>query len=127
MKVDVSSLAEDFGGEYMARLQVVRFRACALTTPTKPECLVRTPVDSGIGASGMLEADLDVGDDGESDSLQQNGWLFRPYFRVFGCCWLVVMMAGFGGGCGERCRRRSDHGFGLGGWLRRGLGVRRWG
>jgi virginiamycin B lyase len=37
VKVDVSSLAEDFGGEYMARLQVVRFRACALTTPT-PVC-----------------------------------------------------------------------------------------
>jgi YD repeat-containing protein len=65
VKVDVSSLAEDFGGDYMARLQIVRFRACALTTPAKPECLVRTPVDSAIGASGMLEADLDVGDDGD--------------------------------------------------------------
>jgi YD repeat-containing protein len=66
VKIDVSSLAEDFGGDFMSRLQVVRFRACALTTPTKPDCLVRTPVDSAIGASGMLEADLDVGDDGDA-------------------------------------------------------------
>jgi YD repeat-containing protein len=65
VKVDVSSLAEDFGGDYMARLQLVRFRACALTTPERKECQVRTPVDSVVGASGVLEADLDVGDDGD--------------------------------------------------------------
>ena len=65
VKVDVSSLADDFGGDYLARLQIVRFRACALTTPEKKECQVRTPVDSGIGVAGFLEPDLDVGDDGD--------------------------------------------------------------
>ena len=74
VKVDVSSLAGDYGGEYLARLRLVRFRACVLTTPEKQECQVRTPVESVVGEAGVLEADLDVGDDGDVGISPLGGW-----------------------------------------------------
>ncbi|MEJ3748088.1 RHS repeat-associated core domain-containing protein [Actinomycetes bacterium KLBMP 9797] len=42
--VDYSGFRQAFGGDYAARLALVRLPACAASTPQRPECLAGTPV-----------------------------------------------------------------------------------
>ncbi|WP_285679654.1 hypothetical protein, partial [Kitasatospora phosalacinea] len=42
--VDPSSFRAAFGGDYAARLRLVRLPACVLTTPERPECQTQSPV-----------------------------------------------------------------------------------
>ncbi|MGW5560040.1 RHS repeat-associated core domain-containing protein [Micromonospora sp. NPDC003944] len=44
--VDYAGFAEAFGGNYGSRLRLVRLPACALTTPTRSECRVASPLAS---------------------------------------------------------------------------------
>ncbi|MEU2306504.1 polymorphic toxin-type HINT domain-containing protein [Streptomyces misionensis] len=43
--LDYSSIAQAFGGGYGSRLILTRLPACALTTPQRPECRTRTPLE----------------------------------------------------------------------------------
>ncbi|MER8114773.1 polymorphic toxin-type HINT domain-containing protein [Streptomyces sp. NPDC094031] len=42
--LDYSSIAKAFGGGYGSRLTLTRLPACALTTPQRPECRTRAPL-----------------------------------------------------------------------------------
>ncbi|MET8357756.1 hypothetical protein, partial [Micromonospora sp. NPDC005171] len=48
--VDYAGFAEAFGGNYGSRLRLVRLPACALTTPTRSECRVASPLVSSNDA-----------------------------------------------------------------------------
>ncbi|MFJ6675941.1 RHS repeat-associated core domain-containing protein [Actinosynnema sp. NPDC091369] len=53
---DYSSFGSAFGGDYAARLRLVRLPGCAATTPDKAECQVAAPVDGATNdtAAGAL-------------------------------------------------------------------------
>ncbi|WP_344554320.1 hypothetical protein, partial [Kitasatospora saccharophila] len=46
VKVDPSSFRAAFGGDYAARLRLVRLPACVLTTPERAECQAQSPVEA---------------------------------------------------------------------------------
>ncbi|UUU31892.1 RHS repeat-associated core domain-containing protein [Streptomyces sp. CA-210063] len=50
--VDYSAFASAYGGDWAGRLRLYRLPACALTTPDKPACRERTPLDSHNDVSG---------------------------------------------------------------------------
>ncbi|MFE7840983.1 hypothetical protein ACFU53_34480 [Streptomyces sp. NPDC057474] len=50
--VDYSAFASAYGGDWAGRLSLYRLPACALTTPDKPACRERTPLDSHNDISG---------------------------------------------------------------------------
>ncbi|MGW6704231.1 RHS repeat domain-containing protein [Streptomyces sp. NPDC054956] len=56
--VDPSSFGSAFGGDYAARLRLVRLPACALTTPALPACQVQTPVETVEGSALSAEVSL---------------------------------------------------------------------
>jgi RHS repeat-associated protein len=61
--VDDSSFAAAFGGDYAARLHLVRLPACALTTPRLARCQAQTPVRPAA-AGTPLTAQVAVGQPG---------------------------------------------------------------
>jgi len=48
VRLDVSAVDGAYGGAYADRLQLVRYPACALTTPALPACSRATPVPSRV-------------------------------------------------------------------------------
>ncbi|GIF73371.1 RHS repeat domain-containing protein [Asanoa siamensis] len=53
--------ADAYGGDYGARLRLVKLPACALTTPTKAQCAAAVPVKStNDSAADVVTADVDV-------------------------------------------------------------------
>lgn len=46
--VNYTGFQHAFGGDWAARLRLVRLPGCALTTPTKPACRTQTPLDSTL-------------------------------------------------------------------------------
>ncbi|MBV1856079.1 TreTu family toxin [Catellatospora tritici] len=44
VSMDLSSIAGEYGADWLGRARLVRLPACALTTPTVPSCQVQTPV-----------------------------------------------------------------------------------
>ncbi|MFD3662722.1 RHS repeat-associated core domain-containing protein [Streptomyces sp. NPDC058659] len=60
--LDYSSFADVYGGDFGARLHLVRIPACALTTPDKASCRTQTSVDSkNDTVDQTLSADLSGG------------------------------------------------------------------
>src|SRR5439155_4622094 len=54
-----AGFADAFGGDWASRLTLVRLPACALTTPSRAECRIRTPLVFGNdGAARTLSAEL---------------------------------------------------------------------
>ncbi|QFZ19050.1 RHS repeat-associated core domain-containing protein [Saccharothrix syringae] len=49
---DYAKFAGAFGGDYAARLRLVRLPGCAATTPEKAECQVATPVEGAANDTG---------------------------------------------------------------------------
>jgi RHS repeat-associated protein len=58
VSVDPSTFQYAYGGDYAARLHLVRLPSCALTTPQLPQCQMQTPVQGVKGAP--LTADVAV-------------------------------------------------------------------
>lgn len=57
VRLDYSSVASAFGGDFATRAQLFRYPACVLTTPQVPACRVSTPVVSQADpATGTLTA-----------------------------------------------------------------------
>jgi RHS repeat-associated protein len=46
VEVEYPSIAAAYGGDWASRLRLVELPDCALTTPSRPECRVQTPVGS---------------------------------------------------------------------------------
>ncbi|MEU9858677.1 hypothetical protein AB0E19_36035, partial [Streptomyces sp. NPDC047974] len=46
VQVDYSAFRDAYGGDWAARLRLVRLPSCALTTPDKAECRTQTPLDT---------------------------------------------------------------------------------
>ncbi|MET8140939.1 RHS repeat-associated core domain-containing protein [Sphaerisporangium sp. NPDC005288] len=61
VEVDYSGFRYAFGGDWGARLRLVRLPECAATTPDRPECQTRAPlVTRNDVTTGRLSADVDV-------------------------------------------------------------------
>lgn len=61
LALSYQGFATAYGGDYGARLRLVRLPECALTTPEKPECVVPTPVKAtNDSAAGTLTAQVDA-------------------------------------------------------------------
>jgi hypothetical protein len=60
LRLDYSTFAEAYGGDWAGRLHLVELPACALTTPSKRECQTQTPLDS-TNSGGAVSADVTVG------------------------------------------------------------------
>ena len=61
--IDTSGFADSAGTDFLARLQVVRYPACALTTPAVEECHAFDPVASATDfATKHVAAEITVGD-----------------------------------------------------------------
>ncbi|GAA2634889.1 RHS repeat-associated core domain-containing protein [Actinomadura fulvescens] len=61
VRLDYSAFAQAFGGSYGSRLRLVQLPACALTTPTKPQCRTNTPIPTANdGEKQTLTADVDT-------------------------------------------------------------------
>ncbi|MFJ7168377.1 polymorphic toxin-type HINT domain-containing protein [Streptomyces globosus] len=59
VELDYSKFRNAYGGNWGSRLQLVELPACALTSPTKPECQKRTPIASKNNpAAGTVSATL---------------------------------------------------------------------
>ncbi|MGW5846550.1 polymorphic toxin-type HINT domain-containing protein [Streptomyces sp. NPDC055254] len=59
VELDYSKFRNAYGGNWGSRLNLVELPACALTSPTKPECQKRTPVASKNNpANGTVTATL---------------------------------------------------------------------
>ncbi|MFJ8662305.1 RHS repeat domain-containing protein [Streptomyces sp. NPDC093795] len=57
VQVDYSAFRDAYGGDWAARLRLVRLPACALTTPDKDACRVQTPLDTtNDSRAGTLSA-----------------------------------------------------------------------
>ncbi|MFG3142191.1 RHS repeat-associated core domain-containing protein [Streptomyces sp. NPDC048211] len=57
--LDYREFADAYGGDWSSRLRLVQLPACALTTPDKASCRVRTPLLSTNDAkTGQLSADV---------------------------------------------------------------------
>ncbi|MEV7418409.1 polymorphic toxin-type HINT domain-containing protein [Streptomyces sp. NPDC089919] len=57
VELDYKAFRDAYGGGWSSRLRLVSLPACALTTPNKPECLQRTPLDTrNNGKAGTLTA-----------------------------------------------------------------------
>jgi hypothetical protein len=74
LQVDYSGYAEAFGGNYPDRLRLVRLPACAVGSPSSPECAVPVPIVAvNDPASRTLTARVPVA--GESDPSPEPGTL----------------------------------------------------
>ncbi|MCX4860063.1 RHS repeat-associated core domain-containing protein [Streptomyces canus] len=61
VSVDYSAFASGYGGGWSGRLRLVQLPACALTTPKKAACRVKTPLDSSNDISGQtVSAKVDL-------------------------------------------------------------------
>jgi len=65
LRLDYSSFANAYGGDYGNRLRLVALPACALTTPNLPRCQTQTDLGS-VNAGGAVSADLSVAGDGQT-------------------------------------------------------------
>ncbi|PBC71062.1 RHS repeat-associated protein [Streptomyces sp. TLI_235] len=60
VKLDYSSFADAYGGDWAARLRLVRLPGCALTTPERAECRVQQPLASvNDPKAGTVSAKVD--------------------------------------------------------------------
>ena len=65
--VDYAGFAEAFGGNYGSRLRLVRLPACAVTTPTRSECRVATPLAStNDAAAKSVSAEVPMAADAQA-------------------------------------------------------------
>ncbi|WP_285681346.1 hypothetical protein, partial [Kitasatospora phosalacinea] len=62
--VDPSSFRAAFGGDYAARLRLVRLPACVLTTPERPECQTQSPVEAVPEVPLSARVDLSAAGEG---------------------------------------------------------------
>ncbi|GAA2362572.1 RHS repeat-associated core domain-containing protein [Dactylosporangium salmoneum] len=60
LDVDYSSFAGAYGGNYGARLRLVRLPECVLTTPELAECQVQTPVDGAVNSDASQVVSFDA-------------------------------------------------------------------
>ncbi|GLW09130.1 hypothetical protein Misp01_42590 [Microtetraspora sp. NBRC 13810] len=61
LRLDYSGFRHAYGGDWGSRLRLVRLAPCALTTPDRPGCQARTPLETVNDAeAGHLTADVDA-------------------------------------------------------------------
>ncbi|SDZ19920.1 intein C-terminal splicing region/RHS repeat-associated core domain-containing protein [Amycolatopsis xylanica] len=58
--LDYSTFAGAFGAGWADRLRMFELPACALTTPAKAECRVRTPIENSVNDGGRREVGADI-------------------------------------------------------------------
>ena len=63
LRLDYSSFARAYGGDYGNRLRLMALPGCALSTPSLPQCQQQTDLGS-VNAGGAVSADLSVAGDG---------------------------------------------------------------
>ncbi|MEU7841900.1 hypothetical protein AB0B39_13190 [Micromonospora sp. NPDC049114] len=68
--VDYAGFAEAFGGNYGSRLRLVRLPSCVLTTPTRSECRVATPLAStNDAAEKSVSAEVPMATDARAQAV----------------------------------------------------------
>ncbi|MFJ3788751.1 RHS repeat-associated core domain-containing protein [Kitasatospora sp. NPDC090091] len=86
VKVDYSGFAHAFGGDWAARLKLVKLPSCALTTPELPQCRVQEPLPSANDAAARVVSatvETPVGQPARS-ALPQPAPLSAPQKAVLG-------------------------------------------
>ncbi|MBV1854116.1 RHS repeat domain-containing protein [Catellatospora tritici] len=53
VSVDLSSIAGEYGADWVRRARLAQLPACALTTPSVPACQVQTPVPTSVDAKSQ--------------------------------------------------------------------------
>jgi RHS repeat-associated protein len=100
--VDYSGFRHAFGGDYAARLTLVRLPACAASTPKRPECVAATPlratndVRAGRIRGDVTTADLTTADAvyAVTSSASGSAGSFKPTSLSPSAMWEVGLQSG---------------------------------